>query len=204
MDVFISQAKTQVDGVSAKVIEEGARVTVMSHLGRPKGEANPKFSLRPVAERLAELLGRSYLVDPQVDVVVEEYNSQWVMVTGEVPLDDALLWWLTYSRANKPPDRQVKLTPGAEGEITWLKSSPYTPEGNPAEIDYIKMLAETAAPESIKVIKAQIYRHLNMNLEDSMNESNQLMADSLKGDDFKEGVTSFVERRPPNFKRVAE
>ena len=36
--------------------------------------------------RLTELLGRSYLVDPQVDVAVEEYNSQWVMVTGEVPL----------------------------------------------------------------------------------------------------------------------
>jgi polysaccharide export outer membrane protein len=36
--------------------------------------------------RLTELLGRSYLVDPKVDVAVEEYNSQWVMVTGEVPL----------------------------------------------------------------------------------------------------------------------
>jgi enoyl-CoA hydratase/carnithine racemase len=71
-------------------------------------------------------------------------------------------------------------------------------------IDYIKMLAETAAPESIKVIKAQIYRHLNMNLEDSMKESNEWMAASLTGDDFKEGVNSFVERRPPNFKRVSE
>jgi polysaccharide export outer membrane protein len=36
--------------------------------------------------RIAEQLGRSYLVDPKVDVAVEEYNSQWVMVTGEVPL----------------------------------------------------------------------------------------------------------------------
>ena len=71
-------------------------------------------------------------------------------------------------------------------------------------IDYIKMLAETAAPESIKVIKAQVYRHMNMNLEDSMNESNEWMATSLKGDDFKEGVNSFVERRPPNFKRVSD
>jgi len=38
------------------------------------------------AKRLSELLGRSYLVDPQVDVEVEEYRSQWVMVTGEVQL----------------------------------------------------------------------------------------------------------------------
>ncbi len=69
-------------------------------------------------------------------------------------------------------------------------------------IDYIKMLAETAAPESIKIIKAQVYRHLNMQLEDAMNETNEWMAASLKRDDFKEGVDSFVERRPPNFKRV--
>ena len=36
----------------------GARVVVTAHLGRPKGTPNPKFSLRPVAERLAEVLGR--------------------------------------------------------------------------------------------------------------------------------------------------
>jgi polysaccharide export outer membrane protein len=36
------------------------------------------------AKRLSEMLGRSYLVDPQVDVEVEEYRSQWVMVMGEV------------------------------------------------------------------------------------------------------------------------
>ncbi|NKB97180.1 MAG: enoyl-CoA hydratase [Pseudomonadales bacterium] len=70
--------------------------------------------------------------------------------------------------------------------------------------DYIKMLAETAAPQSIKTIKAQVYRHMNMSLGDAMKESNSLMADSLTQDDFKEGVASFVERRPPNFKRVTE
>ncbi len=70
--------------------------------------------------------------------------------------------------------------------------------------DYIRMLAETAAPESIKIIKAQVYRHLNMELEASMKESNNWMAASLTRDDFKEGVNSFVERRPPDFKRVTE
>jgi polysaccharide export outer membrane protein len=39
---------------------------------------------RQVAIQLAELLGHQYLVDPQVDVEVEEFNSQWVMVDGEV------------------------------------------------------------------------------------------------------------------------
>lgn len=71
-------------------------------------------------------------------------------------------------------------------------------------MNYIRMLAETAAPQSIKMIKAQVYRHLNMELEDAMNETNEWMAASLEQDDFKEGVNSFVERRPPNFKRVTE
>jgi len=35
----------------------GARVVVMSHLGRPKGEPDPRYSLAPVAERMSELLG---------------------------------------------------------------------------------------------------------------------------------------------------
>lgn len=37
--------------------DAGARVALLSHLGRPKGESNPKYSLAPVAERLSQLLG---------------------------------------------------------------------------------------------------------------------------------------------------
>jgi phosphoglycerate kinase len=40
------------------LLDEGAQVVVCSHLGRPKGEPKPELSLRPVAERLSELLGR--------------------------------------------------------------------------------------------------------------------------------------------------
>ena len=38
--------------------ERGARIVLMSHLGRPKGKPDAKYSLEPVARRLAELLGR--------------------------------------------------------------------------------------------------------------------------------------------------
>ncbi len=39
-------------------LEQGATVILASHLGRPKGKPNPDYSLRPVAARLSELLGR--------------------------------------------------------------------------------------------------------------------------------------------------
>src|SRR3954467_8653660 len=38
------------------VIERGGRLILMSHLGRPKGAPDPKYSLKPVADRLKELL----------------------------------------------------------------------------------------------------------------------------------------------------
>jgi phosphoglycerate kinase len=39
------------------LVDAGARVLVTAHLGRPKGAPDPKYSLRPVASRLGELLG---------------------------------------------------------------------------------------------------------------------------------------------------
>jgi phosphoglycerate kinase len=41
-----------------RLIDAGARIALVSHLGRPKGGPDPKYSLRPVGERLAEILGR--------------------------------------------------------------------------------------------------------------------------------------------------
>jgi phosphoglycerate kinase len=39
------------------LLDRGARVVVTAHLGRPQGEPDPRYSLRPVADRLGELLG---------------------------------------------------------------------------------------------------------------------------------------------------
>lgn len=71
-----------------------------------------------------------------------------------------------------------------------------------AATNYIRELAAVASPTSFKVIKAQVYRHLNMELGEAMKESNALMAESLVREDFKEGVRSFIEKRPPQFKRL--
>lgn len=44
------------------LIKQGAKVILCSHLGRPKGEVNPDFSLAPVAKRLSEILGKNVVM----------------------------------------------------------------------------------------------------------------------------------------------
>jgi len=46
------------------LLDRGAAVVLMSHLGRPDGRPNPAYSLRPVAERFAELLGQPVAFAP--------------------------------------------------------------------------------------------------------------------------------------------
>lgn len=46
------------------LLEHGASVILMSHLGRPKGKRNPEFSLKPCATRLGELIGSDVIMAP--------------------------------------------------------------------------------------------------------------------------------------------
>ncbi|HWQ80165.1 MAG TPA: phosphoglycerate kinase [Anaerovoracaceae bacterium] len=57
------------------LIEQGAKVILMSHLGRPDGEANMKYSLKPVADRLSELLGKSVVFISAPEVVNDEVSK---------------------------------------------------------------------------------------------------------------------------------
>jgi len=63
----------------------GARVLVVAHLGRPKGEPDPQYSLQPVASRLSELLGQS--VRFAADTVgVDAQRTAEELKDGEVAL----------------------------------------------------------------------------------------------------------------------
>ena len=64
-------------------LDHGAGVVLASHLGRPKGKRNPEMSLRPVAARLAELLGRP--VKFATDCVGDEVKAM-LPAPGEVLL----------------------------------------------------------------------------------------------------------------------
>ena len=82
------------------LLEEGARVVLCSHLGRPKGEPDPMLSLGPVARRLSELLGKDVPLLPDcIGPGVEE------RVTGLRPGQALLLENLRFHReetANDP------------------------------------------------------------------------------------------------------
>jgi len=54
--------------------DAGGKVILASHLGRPKGKRNPKFSLAPAAERLSKLIGKKAVLAP--DCIGEEVQKQ--------------------------------------------------------------------------------------------------------------------------------
>lgn len=69
------------------LIENGAKVILMSHLGRPKGEAKPEFSLAPVAVRLGEYLKKDVLFADDAEVVGENAKKMAAdMKEGDVLL----------------------------------------------------------------------------------------------------------------------
>jgi len=69
--------------------ERGAEIVCCSHLGRPKGKFDPKFSLAPVAKRLSELLGREVGLSPEVGGF-ESLNRTQCLEPGDVMLIENL------------------------------------------------------------------------------------------------------------------
>src|ERR1051326_1149505 len=67
------------------VMDKGGKLILASHLGRPKGKPEPKYSLRPVAVRLSELLKKTVLfapdcVGPEVEKMVSDLPSGGVLL----------------------------------------------------------------------------------------------------------------------------
>ena len=93
------------------LMNQGARVILCSHLGRPKGEVNPKFSLASVAKRLAEVLGVNV---PLAEDVVGE--SAKALAMGLADGDVMLLENVRFEKAEtkNEPDFAKKLADLAE------------------------------------------------------------------------------------------
>ena len=70
-----------------KLIADGGRVILCSHLGKPKGEPKPEHSLAPVAKRLSELLGKEVVFAADDNVVGENAKAAVnAMKDGDVVL----------------------------------------------------------------------------------------------------------------------
>jgi enoyl-CoA hydratase/carnithine racemase len=67
---------------------------------------------------------------------------------------------------------------------------------------YVRDLAATSSPTSMAIMKRQVYQQLHAGMLDAEREARQLMLESFGRPDFREGVNSFVERRPPAFERL--
>src|SRR5918992_5765482 len=67
------------------LLEQGAQPVLISHLGRPKGEPDPKYAMDPVAKRLEELLGEPVkkldaAVGPEVEEALNGWNGEGVVL----------------------------------------------------------------------------------------------------------------------------
>ena len=67
------------------LLSKGARPILISHLGRPKGEPDPKYAMNPVATKLGELLGEPVLkldaaVGPEVEEALEDWDGRGVVL----------------------------------------------------------------------------------------------------------------------------
>jgi len=94
------------------VLEQGASLLLMSHLGRPKGGPDPEFSLKPASEALASLLGKPVQMAPDcVGVEVEK------MAKALKPGDVLMLENTRFHKGEEKNDLDLAKQMAALGEV---------------------------------------------------------------------------------------
>ena len=94
------------------LVEQQAKVVLMSHMGRPKGEFNPKYSLAPAGKRLSELLGQP--VKMAKDVIGEDADK---VVASLQPGEVALLENLRFHKEEEKNDEAFARKLATYGEV---------------------------------------------------------------------------------------
>ena len=150
--------------------ENNCKITLMSHLGRPKGEPDPQYSMRPVAGRLAELLNCDVAFCPDLDTRHDDAEVQllenlrfWpgekkndadfaakLAAYGDVYINDA---FGTAHRAHASMEAVARLfqEKGAglllQKELTWLRDELETPKK-----PFVAILGGAKVSDKLKLI----------------------------------------------------
>lgn len=120
--------------------------------------------------------------------LIAEYGISWILprLVGQANALDLLL--------------SGRVVQGEEALAMGLVNRLVASEGLVAEaVAYGQRLAEASSPASMATIKRQVQRHLDVTLDEAIAESDALMHQSFEWPDVREGVTSYLERRPPAF-----
>ena len=193
-------------------LEENAKVVLMSHLGRPKGEKNSKFSLEPVAKRLSDLLEKDVkfchnTIGEAAEKVVGEMKPGDIVLLentrfspgekkndpefakslaklGDIHVNDA---FGTAHRAHASNVGVAKFLPSVAGflmekEIKWLSKVTYSPEK-----PYVVVLGGAKVSDKIGVIENLL------NKADKLLIGGAMMFTFLKAQGYEIGSSKFEE-----------
>ncbi len=113
-DLKIRDDKRIVDALPTikKVIKDGGKLILMSHFGRPKGQVVPEMSLKPVAERLGELIKKKVTLTP--DCIGEEVKA---IADGMKDGDVVLLENLRFHAEEEAGDEEFAAQLAELGEV---------------------------------------------------------------------------------------
>ena len=125
--------------------------------------------------------------------LIAEHGIAWLLprLIGEANALDLLL--------------TARIFKGAEAESLGLvNKSLSTEELEDFVNNYAKRIAESVSPRSMTIMKRQIRAGYSQTFVESLKVADKEMFSSFEQNDFKEGVESFVENRPPKFSSIGE
>ncbi len=96
-----------------------------------------------------------------------------------------------------------KITGAEAAELRVVNAALPRADVLPHAQQYVRDLAASSSPVSMAIMKRQVYQQMHAGLLAAETEARALMLESFSRPDFREGVASFVERRPPAFGRLS-